>query len=137
MRAWSYPESVSAELIANGASFYAFAGAGTVAIIGGHGLARAWSLFGKPQVVEFCRFQYVLRDPASGAIVTAGMTIDSDEPAFVFGGKSDATAAIDALEQELNAAQPAKCSLDLACDGYDLTLGVRAGKPFLKVRVDS
>src|SRR4051812_45642435 len=106
VRPWNCPESVTAAR-ATYERAYVFAGADLVAIVGSHLLARATALYGKPQLVDLDRFEYVLLDPATGTIVTAGVDLRGAEPVVMLGGKgSDLDAAIAALESELNAATP-------------------------------
>ncbi len=94
-------------------------------------LGRAWALFGEPIRVDDGRFQYVLRDTqTAGVIITYGLDPFYD---LVFGGKGPATklaASIDALEQEINSAQPVDCSITLEGDKRDTRFGYRKGKPF-------
>jgi hypothetical protein len=136
VRAWNPPADVAAELVDDGARFFAFDGAARVAIIGGHLLARATALFGKP-TVDYCRFTYVLRDSVGGAIISVGLHVDGPDSSVAFAGKgADLDASVDALEAELASAKPANCSVDIACNGFDIKLGRRAGKAFLKIWVE-
>ncbi len=92
-------------------------------------LGRAWALFGAPQIVEYCRFAYVLEHRATGRIVA----INSVHGDIAFCAKGpELHPVIDALERELETAHPVDCVLEVEFDGASTRMGYRNGQPFME-----